>query len=61
MRRMGSVLEFALVAAFGVTLTAHAAGSPVAPRAAAPAPTIEQVEAAVAGAEARAIEINGRP
>jgi hypothetical protein len=61
MRRLGSVLEFALVAAFGVTLTAQATGSPVQPRSGQePAPSIEQVEAAIAGAEARAIEVNGR-
>lgn len=60
MRNIGTVAEFALVAAF-VALTVRAAGSPEgAPARPAPLPSFEQIEAAVAGAEARAIEVNGR-
>ena len=60
MKRMSSVLEFGLVIVFGATLTVHTVGAPGQPEPQAPLPSIEQVEAAVAAADAQAAAINGR-
>jgi hypothetical protein len=61
-RQLGSIVEFALVIVFGATLTVHTVGSPMAaPEPDAPLPSIEQIEAAVAAADAQAAAINGRP
>lgn len=58
--KLSQVTEFALIA-FAVTLTAHAVASPAAaPEAQAPMPTAEQIEAAVAYADAQAEAVNGR-
>ena len=58
MKKLGSVAEFGLVVAFGVTLTLRATGAPA--TAEAPMPSIEQIEAAVAQADAQADAVNGR-
>jgi hypothetical protein len=60
MSKLGKTAEFALVAAFGVTLTVRAAGGPATQPAASAAPSIEQIEAAVAAADAQAAAVNGR-
>jgi hypothetical protein len=66
MRKFGSVVEFALVVTLSATLTVHTIAAPdEAPepnaqaQAQAPVPSIEQIEAAVAAADAQAIAING--
>ena len=58
MKSFGVVAEFGLVVAFGVTLTVRAM-APLAESPVAPAPTFEQIEAAVAHAEAQAAAANG--
>lgn len=59
--RMATSAELALVLAFGTTLIAQANGAapPPAP-VVAPAPTGEQIAAAVAFAERQAEQVNGR-
>lgn len=60
--RMGLVAEFVLISV-SATFVVHAVGaSAAAPRAQAqaPMPTAEQVEAAVAHADAQALAVNGR-
>ncbi|HEX8191475.1 MAG TPA: hypothetical protein VF552_01110 [Allosphingosinicella sp.] len=59
-RKLSSVVEFALVITFGATLTVHTVAAPGAPEMEGPTPSIEQVEAAVAAADAQAVAVNGR-
>lgn len=58
-RKLSSVVEFALVITFGATLTVHTVAAPGAPEHQGPTPSIEQIEAAVAAADAQAVAING--
>ena len=59
-RKLGSVVEFALVITFGATLTIHTVAAPGPVEHQGPMPSVEQVEAAVAAADAQAVAINGR-
>jgi hypothetical protein len=54
-------MEFGLVIVFGATLTVHTVAAPGAPEMDGPMPSAEQVEAAVAAADAQAVAVNGRP
>jgi hypothetical protein len=58
-RKLGSVMEFGLVVVFGATLTVHTVAAPGAPEMEGPMPSAEQVEAAVAAADAQAVAVNG--
>ena len=60
MKRVRSLAEFGLVAAFGATLTIQATRTQLAQQVPAPAPTMAEIEAAVAFAERQALEVNGR-
>jgi hypothetical protein len=59
-RKLGSVMEFGLVVVFGATLTVHTVAAPGPAEHEGPVPSIEQVEQAVAAADAQAIAVNGR-
>lgn len=58
-RKMSSVMEFGLVVLFGATLTVHTVAAPGPVEPLGPVPSIEQVEQAVASADAEAVAING--
>lgn len=58
-RKMSSVMEFGLVVLFGATLTVHTVAAPGLDGHQGPVPSIEQVEQAVAAADAGAVAVNG--